>query len=261
MTECISCRESDNLCKCSGNQEYGKALASALIAQSIKLPYFVDFVFNLIDVSGSTMWSPDAQFNTDHTIIALALIKSDDWKDMLDLVKGCAKQNLDCSIINEDQTFDQNLEYINKQFDKLNEAKDKLIFGRILSCSHDFIYSGSGNAHPHGNDRCVCHSCGLNIEAGIGGIINKKILNFRDSELLVSKNFGAVPKLVTLSSVQMSALKYPKRFSDDYLADVLKGTPYTPNNVLDLDDENYVWHEDEKYQNYREWYRENISAD
>lgn len=155
-------------------------------------------------------------------------------------------------------TTDENVNEINNQILILEAKKQGILFDRVRACDHEFIYSLGGGAHPHGSDIVVCRECGLSLPAGSGGLINTAILNFNKSELIVSKS--KVDQHVKLSDMQICAIKYPKRFTKDFLKKVFENTPFDFQEVLDKNKDHYSFG-DKYYNTYNEWLHDNVAID
>lgn len=152
--------------------------------------------------------------------------------------------------------LEQQLEDLEKTIATLNKQKLDLTVKIIRECKHEYIASTS--AYPHGRETIVCQDCGISMSAGITGRINTPLLSFANSKLIVCSSNDLPRRRMHISEVAIDALKYPKRFSEKYLKQILEGGPYTYDEVMNAPDGFYSVHE--VYDNYDEWYHCNYNV-
>lgn len=158
---------------------------------------------------------------------------------------------------NELQLVDSEISELNKQIKPLLQKRNSIIQSEMRVCKHELIYSMSGNQSPYGDDKLVCRNCGIGLERGIGTMVSNSSIDFSQSEIVIPKNASDVITNIMLTNEQKEALNYPKRFNYDYLVNVLSGTPFNADDVMEKDNENYSWSIAGQFNSKEDWIREN----
>lgn len=145
---------------------------------------------------------------------------------------------------------------IEEQIATLNEKKLELTTELIRNCNHEYI--ASTESHPYGRTSIVCEKCGVSMAAGITGRINTPLLSFAKSKLIICSSTDMPVRRMHISEVGVDALKYPKRFTEKYLRQILEGGPFTYEEVINSDRGHYSVNE--VYDNHQEWFHSNYNV-
>lgn len=174
--------------------------------------------------------------------------------------------DVDISVVTSDTFKDKvsQRDSLNVKMAELAKSHKNLAFEIIRDCNHPFIaVSNSSGRFPYSRDEtAVCRACGLALSGQSGFAPSVPFINFQKSLIVFEQNDRPFRDAieVKLSAEAQYAMQYPKRFTPEYLQELLTNTPFNSDDVLSADNRNYTVYSNEIIGNH-EIYRNLCCSD